>query len=396
MLVYAVTALFIAATLGFLLFHELTAHDGSLFNSVLVAISLTLLAVSIWRFSRQRLTACENKAESALARARQTDEAFNIVLDKLPAAVLAIGRRFNILRINERVSAIHGLPAADAFGKKCYDLFGSGEVCDNCPVAKAFITKEVHQNVKREISRTGKEIYIEQTAIPILRDDGEVKYVLEVVFDATEKVQLEHANRDMFMQTVGALANLIDRRDTATGAHSAAVSKIAGGIGQELGLSGPELEEISVAALLHDIGKIGIPESILNKPGRLTPEEYAIVQTHSEIGYNALKGIKQLARVAEYLLYHHERYDGKGYPTQKKGQEIPLASRILCVADVFEATTARRVYRPAMSIEESLAILAAGRGTHFDPVVLDAFYAYLKKRDPDAAAIVDRITSGAA
>lgn len=396
MLIYAVTALVIAATLAFLLFHELTAHEGSLINSGLVIISMTLLAFSAWHFIRRRMVTCENQVESALAKARQSDEAFNIVLDKLPAAVVAIGRQFNILRINERVSAIHTLSAADAFGKKCYDLFGSGEVCDNCPVAKALSTKEVHQNVKREISRAGQEIYIEQTAIPILRDNGEVTYVLEVVIDATERVRLEHANRDMFMQTVGALVNLIDKRDTATGIHSTAVSEIATGISQELGLAAADLEEISVAALLHDIGKIGIPESILNKPARLTPEEYAVVRTHSEIGYNALRGIRPLARVAEHLLYHHERYDGQGYPTKKQGQDIPLISRILCVADIFEAITAQRVYRPAMNIAEALDVMAAGRGTIFDPLVLDAFYAYLKKGDPDAARIIDKQAEGAA
>jgi HD-GYP domain-containing protein (c-di-GMP phosphodiesterase class II) len=100
--------------------------------------------------------------------------------------------------------------------------------------------------------------------------------------------------------------------------------------------------------------------------------------------------------VAEYLLYHHERYDGQGYPAKKQGQDIPLVSRILCVADVFEATTAHRVYRPAMSLEEALAIMAAGRGTFFDPVVLDAFYAYLKKHDPAAAMIIGKLTAGAA
>lgn len=396
MLIYAVTALVTVATLAFLLFHELTEHDGSPINSGLVIISIIFLALSSWHFIRQRLASYESKMEYALTEARQTDAAFKIVLDKLPAAVAAIGPKFNILRINERLSAIHALSAADACGKRCYDLFGNGEVCDNCPVAKALATKEVHRNVKREISLVGREIYIEQTAIPIMRDNGEVGYVLEVVLDATEKVHLEHANRDMFMQTVGALVNLIDKRDTATGVHSAAVSEIAVGIGQGLGFDGAELEEIAAAALLHDIGKIGIPESILNKPARLTPEEYAIVQGHSEIGYNALRGIKPLARVAEYLLYHHERYDGQGYPAKKQGQDIPLVSRILCVADVFEATTAHRVYRPAMSLEEALAIMAAGRGTFFDPVVLDAFYAYLKKHDPAAAMIIGKLTAGAA
>lgn len=394
LLIYAVTAAVIVTTMGILLFHEFSMHDGSVLHSALAVLSMGLLAFCSWhqvRAHRRRLAACENKAQTALARAKRINNDYISVLDNLPAAVMAIGRRFEILQANERVAGLHGIAAADAIGRKCYDLFGNGGVCDNCPVAKAMATKEVQKNLKRELSKSGRDIYIEQTVIPILRENGEVRYVLEIGFDATKRVRLEHANRDMFMQTVGALANLIDRRDTATGRHSAGVSEIARGIGRELGVAPDTLEEIAVAALLHDIGKIGIPESILSKPGRLTPEEYAVVQNHCEIGYNALKGIKPLAGVAEYLLYHHERYDGQGYPAKKHGEEIPLISSILSVADVFEAITADRVYRPAMSLEEALAVMAAGRGTAFDPVVLDAFFAYIRRREANAGAIIDRL-----
>lgn len=193
-------------------------------------------------------------------------------------------------------------------------------------------------------------------------------------------------NRDRFVQMVGALAQLINTRDASTGRHSRAVQRIAVAVGRQLGLADKLLKEIAVAAILHDIGKMGIPERILHKPGALTGEEYVVVRQHCVFGYTALRQVKALNKIAEYILSHHERYDGRGYPQGLRGEQIPFISRILCVADVFEAITADRVYRPAMSLGQALTIMDGGRGTIFDPTVLSALLTVL---GPEDSAVSD-------
>ncbi|MDT8902730.1 HD domain-containing phosphohydrolase [Anaeroselena agilis] len=373
-------------------YHELQAHDGSLMVTVINLIAIGGLCMPAWRAVRERRK-YRRQREAAVARARESDTSLQTLLEQLPCSVVALDPSFTVRRVNRQVEKMTGFSAAEVLGRKCYAFFGSGRICDNCPVERALATGEVQQNVKQERTAAGQELFIEQTAIPMVGKGGEIRHVLEIVFDATRKVTLERENRDVFVQTVGALASLIDSRDTATGRHSVAVRDIALRIGRQLGLSPEVIEEISIAALLHDIGKIGVAEAILNKPGRLTEEEYAVIRRHPEIGYNTLAVVKPLAKIAGYILSHHERFDGTGYPHGQKGEEIPLVARILCVADVYEAITADRVYRPAISVPEAVRIMHAGRGTMFDPAVLDAFFADLGRSNGEAA---DAIASLAA
>jgi diguanylate cyclase (GGDEF)-like protein/PAS domain S-box-containing protein len=144
-------------------------------------------------------------------------------------------------------------------------------------------------------------------------------------------------------------------------------------IGKKMGLSIRELYELALVAVLHDIGKIGINENILQKPGPLTMEEWAEMKKHPEIGWSIAKGISQLVHIAEYILSHHERWDGKGYPRGLKGEEIPVICRILAVVDAYDAMTSDRIYRKAMSIESALAEIKRNSGTQFDPHVVEVF-----------------------
>jgi len=125
--------------------------------------------------------------------------------------------------------------------------------------------------------------------------------------------------------------------------------------------------------MLHDIGKIGIDDKILNKPGKLTEEEWAIMKRHPEIGYRIARASHKLARIADYILTHHERWDGAGYPKGLKGEDIPLLSRILAVADAYDAMTEDRVYRKAMSKEQAVEEIRRNAGTQFDPLIANIF-----------------------
>ena len=185
--------------------------------------------------------------------------------------------------------------------------------------------------------------------------------------------ELELAQRQIEMgnQTIIAIAKTVDAKDQRTSQHSQRVSEYSVMIAKELGFDEAECENLKRAALMHDIGKIGIPDAILNKPARLTDEEYAIMKSHTMRGGEILKGFTLLNHVVEGALYHHERYDGRGYPNGLAGEDIPLYARIIGVADAFDAMTANRVYRKQMDMEYVLNEMRKGRGTQFDPEITD-------------------------
>ncbi|EAX46325.1 metal dependent phosphohydrolase [Thermosinus carboxydivorans Nor1] len=218
----------------------------------------------------------------------------------------------------------------------------------------------------------------------------------ELIYGISDKVRLREQKNRLFIESGIALAELVDTHDEATGKHSLRVRDLAVALGREMGLTARELDKLAVAAILHDIGKIGIPENILNKPGRLTEEEYAIIKRHTIIGYNILKNIHLPEDIARNILYHHEWYDGNGYPAGLQGEQIPLASRIICVADVYEALTADRVYRPRLDIRQALQFMQQEKGRMFDPVVLDAFFRMLAQQDPRVGAALNEMAGLAA
>lgn len=180
--------------------------------------------------------------------------------------------------------------------------------------------------------------------------------------------------RNMFTQTVKALASAIDARDPSTKKHSENVSGIAVEIGEAMSLSEAELEQLEWAGLLHDIGKIGIRDDVLLKPGRLTRAERILMNEHPAKGEEILKDVEQLSRERPLIRHHHEWYNGSGYPDRLIGEEIPLLARVLHVADAFEAMTASRPYRPIpLSSSEALEELHRYAGIQFDPTVVEAF-----------------------
>lgn len=175
----------------------------------------------------------------------------------------------------------------------------------------------------------------------------------------------------MSNETILSVANAVEARDKRTGRHSFRVAVYSMLIAVELGCDEEEIENIRQIGLLHDIGKIGVPDSILNKPDKLTKKEFEIMQRHTEIGGEILKDFTTIKNVAEGAKYHHERWDGTGYNCGLKGKEIPLTARIIGIADAFDAMTSNRVYRPAMTMDRVIEELKNGRSTQFDPELVD-------------------------
>ena len=197
--------------------------------------------------------------------------------------------------------------------------------------------------------------------------------------------ELAHANRlvEMGKQTVVAIARTVDAKDERTGGHSKRVALYSRLMAKETGLPEKDQRDIEWAANMHDIGKIAIPDHILNKKGRLDDEEYAIMKSHTIKGAEILKDFTLLDHVIEGAEFHHERYDGRGYPKGLKGEEIPLYARIIGVADAFDAMTANRVYRKQMDFEYVLNELEKGRGTQFDPQFVDVLLKLIRDGEID-------------
>jgi putative nucleotidyltransferase with HDIG domain len=185
-----------------------------------------------------------------------------------------------------------------------------------------------------------------------------------------------------YLDTIRALASAIDAKDPYTRGHSERVARLAVEIGRELKLDDATLRALEFGGILHDVGKIGVPEQVLGKPARLTPEEFKVVQAHAVIGAEIVEGVEFLRSAKPAIRHHHERWDGKGYPDGLAGEAIPLIARILNAADIWDACTSERPYHPAASATVGLSILAESRGVQLDPMVHDAILRVLLREGP--------------
>lgn len=184
--------------------------------------------------------------------------------------------------------------------------------------------------------------------------------------------------------TVFSLTTLLDLRDLSTGTHGTRLAEWAVQVGELAGLDGDEIRSLEIACLLHDIGKVGLPDAILDKPGRLTDEEFDQIRKHPEFGWAILRLLPGFERVCLMVLHHHERIDGRGYPGRLSGDEIPLGARIVAVVDAFDAMISDRPYRKGLPVEEAFRRLEADRGTQFDSEIVDIFLA-VARQELDAA-----------
>jgi HD-GYP domain-containing protein (c-di-GMP phosphodiesterase class II) len=197
-----------------------------------------------------------------------------------------------------------------------------------------------------------------------------LKTFASMVGGAVTRVAAYQRIENALQTAVAALASMAEQRDPYTAGHQRRVAELAAAIAGEMGLSKDRIQGLYMASVIHDIGKNGVPAEILTKPGRLTPIEFALIQTHAQLGYDIVKGIDFPWPVGLIILQHHERLDGSGYPQGLTGREILLEAKILAVADVVEAMMAHRPHRPALGIDAALAELEKGEGRLYDPAAV--------------------------
>jgi len=207
---------------------------------------------------------------------------------------------------------------------------------------------------------------------------------------AMENAKLYSQLENLFLSSIRAIVNAIEEKDEYTRGHTGRVTEYSLLIGKRLGLSNDEIKTLELSALLHDVGKIGIPDSILRKPGRLTDEEYAVIKSHPLRGVKILEPIENIRHILPGIRHHHERYDGKGYPDGLKGKKIPFYARIIAVADAFDAMTSDRPYRKGLPIEIARKEIEENRGTQFDPECADAFLRELDENPERIEEIIKR------
>ncbi|MFQ5789146.1 MAG: HD-GYP domain-containing protein [Acidobacteriota bacterium] len=194
--------------------------------------------------------------------------------------------------------------------------------------------------------------------------------------------ELEEELRSARSAMVCALSHVLDLRDLNTGRHSTRLADWAVRLARELGLDGSAARAVEVAALLHDIGKVGIYDAILKKPGKLTLEEQGLMKRHPEYGWAILRLYPDMEQAALFVLHHHENYDGSGYPGGLKGDEIPLGARIVAVVDAFDAMVSSRPYRKGLPFDEAMRRLIKSGGTQFDSVVVNCFLRIARAETP--------------
>ncbi|MGV8984013.1 HD-GYP domain-containing protein [Clostridium sp.] len=267
----------------------------------------------------------------------------------------------------------------------------------NIKVIKIYSPIEVNNSIVGvyEIIKPYAEIQLHMK--PVIRNISMIVFsgllilyllLLKIMYDSSMKMLkqnevLIHKSNDLkeaysklnlsYKNTILALSKAIDARDTYTSGHSERVTQISLKIGQALGLSRNQLNTLEIAALFHDVGKIGIPDQILNNPGKLTKEEFNKIKEHPSIGVDILKNIEFLDKTFPMILHHHEKYGGGGYPLGIRGETIPFESRIICVADSYDAMTSDRPYRKGLPPNVAIDELIKFKGIQFDPIIVEAF-----------------------
>lgn len=320
-------------------------------------------------------------ADCAVSLFARSNDNFQVILDTVDDHMCLIDRELKIVWANRRTREMFG---DDVVGKPCHmACHGSRVPCgesSRCIVRDAFRSGSSDCHETEAVGKNGEKKYFSGTARVIQYDqDGRPLSVVKVYTDITEQVMAEKRLRESLVQlrknlggTIQAMAMTVETRDPYTAGHQRRTSDIARCIAQEMGLPGKQVDGIRMAGVIHDLGKISVPAEILSKPGKIGRLEYSLIKNHPQTGYNILQGIDFRWPVAEIIRQHHERINGSGYPSGLKGDSIMLEARVIGVADVIEAMSSHRPYRPSLGISRAFDEITRNRSRLYDPDVVDA------------------------
>lgn len=318
--------------------------------------------------------------ETALYKAKmqlllkEKEQWLSTILRSIGDGIIVLNPEGKVSFINPVAQKITGWSEREAIGQPLDEVFKPKEISTQNQILKA---SGLHETVL--ISRDGQEIPVEQIITPLPEEKGKGAGQVIVFRDISLRKKVEQELKESWARlhrtlegTIQAISTTIEMRDPYTAGHQRRVAQLAEAIARELQLPTAQVEGIKFAAEIHDIGKIYVPAEILSKPTKLTELEYTIIKTHPRAGYEILKNIEFPWPIAEIVLQHHERINGSGYPQALKNGQILLEARILAVADVVEAMSSHRPYRPSFGIDKALDEIKANKGILYDSEVVEA------------------------
>jgi diguanylate cyclase (GGDEF)-like protein/putative nucleotidyltransferase with HDIG domain len=324
-------------------------------------------------------------------------EPFGIAKLAFDAAATLVQRdSFSIARYDERTNELEFVVEArgdEAVPGDAHVPLGSGPASEVVLAGEPFrAPNAVHLPMKSRGQLVG--VLACGTDAPGVLDDEDVavlQTLANLVATAFENAGALARMRELYLASVRALAAAVDARDPYTRSHSARVAALSRVIAEELQLSADQVRRVQLGALLHDIGKIGVPDAILNKPGALSPDEWVIMRSHSMLGASIVNAVEPLRDLVPIVRMHHERYDGAGYPDGLGGDLVPIEAYVVAAADAFEVIVSRRAYKPAQTVEHACAELLRCRGTQFHPAVVDSFLRLIERDRAQGATQLRRI-----
>ena len=338
----------------------------------------------------------ESRQQSA-SEANQTAALLDTLQSSAPIGFLFVDREFRYVRVNEKVAAIHGSRSVEEhLGRVVADV-----------VPKLWVQLE---SSYKSVLQTGVAVSNIELSGPTAEDPGRIHSWLEsiypvrvddeiiglgvVMIDITERIKSEKALAALTEAAVDAIAAAAEARDPYTAGHQHRVADLSVAIAKDIGMDQHEIEGVRIAAKIHDVGKLRMPSEILNKPGLLRDSERALLREHAQAGYDIVQGIDFPWPIADMILQHHERVDGTGYPRGLSGDEILLGARIIAVADIVDAMSSHRPYRPSRGVAAALRFIEQERGVGLDPDIVDSclrlFHDHQFTFDPNPSLNLDR------
>lgn len=317
------------------------------------------------------------RAEEAL---RQNEQRLSLHIQQTPLAVIEWDTDFRVLQWNEAAEKIFGYSAEEARGRHASFIVPEKykEQVDKV-WADLLADRGGERSTNENVTRDGRQIFCEWYNTSLINDEGRVIGVASLAQNVTERKLAEENMREGLAKlrttlkaSIDSLASAIEMRDPYTAGHQERVTRLARAIAQEMGLAEERVEAIEIAGIIHDIGKLYVPAEILSKPTKLSDLEYSMIKMHAQVGYTILSKIDFPWPIAQIVQQHHEAINGSGYPQGLTGKDILLEAKILCVADVVEAMSSHRPYRPALGIQAALDEISQKRGILYDREVVDA------------------------
>ncbi|ADH87028.1 HD domain-containing phosphohydrolase [Desulfurivibrio alkaliphilus] len=321
--------------------------------------------------------------EAAVRDLAASEARFQELFEHAPAGYLLLRLHDGtIIQVNEAAIRMLGYQRGELVDRSLFALFppGVNGLARAESLFGLFSQGEQLRDQELQVRRkNGETIWISLTAQPVFDKAGRIVECRASILDISKRKEAEQGRQQLterlqrsLVQTIQAIATTIEKRDPYTAGHQQRVAELAVAIAQEMGLDEQRIEGLRLGAMIHDIGKIYVPAELLNRPGELDELEFRFIRTHPEVGHEIIKGVDFPWPVAEMVVQHHEWLDGSGYPNNLRGDEIVLEARIIAVADVVEAITNHRPYRPALQLEKAIQEIREHEGRRYDPAVVAA------------------------